>query len=173
MVKQLLQEAEREIWPTSQERKYLRLGRDGKVFYITEAEAMEEEVLAGPRKKLSLEEMLGDEWNCRVEWANQLKERISFVHQMMRDDDQRPSRYEPVYNTLWDEYRDAIESLRDLDREPVDQFRDKVVGRLKEMVVKLNTMCDNWNPDLFNSYEQMLICHEKNLDLMAALQKVA
>ena len=70
---------------------------------------MGEEVLAGPRKKLSPEEILADEWNCRIEWANQLKERISVVHQIMRDDDRSPSQYEPVYNTLWDQYRNAIE----------------------------------------------------------------
>jgi len=172
MVEQLLQEAERETWPASQERNYLRLV-GGKVVYIPEAEAMEEEVLAGPRKKLSLEEILGDEWNCRVEEANQLKERISLIHQMMRDDERRPSQYEPAYNTLWDEYRNAIESLRELDSEAVSQFRDEVEARVKEMAARLNTMCDNWNPSLLSSYEQMLICHEKNLDLMAVLQKVA
>ncbi len=138
MVEQLLQEAERETWPASQERKYLRLVR-GKVIYISEAEAMEEEVLAGPRKRLSGEEILVGEWNDRVEWANRLKERISFVHQMMRDDDGRPSQYELAYDALWDQYGDAIESLRELDSEVVSQFRDRVEARIREMVVKLNS----------------------------------
>lgn len=172
MVEQLLQEAEQETRPASQDRKYLRLVR-GKVVYISEAEAMEEKVLAGPRKKLSLEEILGDEWNCRVGEANQLKERISLIHQMMKDDDQRPSQYETIYNTLWGEYRNVIESLRELDSETVDRFRDAVAARVKELEAKLNTMCDNWNPSLFSSYEQMLACYEKNSDLVRALQKVA
>jgi len=171
MVKQLevLQEAERETWPVSQERKYLRLV-GGKVIYISEAEALEEEVLAGPRKRLSEWDILVAEWNCRVEWANQLKERISFVHQMMRGDIQSPSQYEPAYNTLWNQYKDAIESLRELDSETVAQFRDKMVARVKELEVKLNAMCDNWDPEDFDEFEQMLACYERNFDLMAALQ---
>ena len=158
----LLQEAKQETWPASEERKYLRVIK-GKVVYISEAEAMKEEVLAGPRKTLSGADIFLAEWDFRVRWANQLKERISLVHQMMRDDEQRPSQYEPAYNTLWGEYRDAIESLRELDSEPVGQFRDKVVARVKELEVKLSAMCDSWD-------EQMLACYEKNFDLMTALQ---
>lgn len=166
MVKQLLQEAERETWPASQERKYLRLV-GGKIIYISEVEVMEEEVLAGPRKKLSEEALLVAEWNCRAEQANQLKERISFVHQMMRDDDETPSQYEPAYITLWSEYRDAIESLRELDSETVNQFRDKVVAGVKGLEVRLNAVCGNWDPDAF---EQLLVCYEKSFDLVVALQ---
>lgn len=169
MVEQLLQEAEQETRPASQDRKYLRLVR-GKVVYISETEAMEEEVLAGPRKKLSLEEILGDEWNCRVGEANQLKERISLIHQMMKDDDQRPSQCEPAYNTLWDEYRNAIESLRELDTEPVDQFRDKVVAKVVEIKARLNNLCNDWAPDYFDYFERMLTLYEKLHDQALALR---
>lgn len=169
MVEQLLLEAEQETWPASREKKYLRLV-GGKVIYISEAEAVEEEVLAGPRKKLSGEDILVAEWNCRVEWANQLKERISFVLQMMRDDDQRPSQCEPAYNTLWGQYREAIESLRELDSEAVDQFRDKVVARVRELEVRINSLCDDWDPDYLDYFERTLACYEKNFDLMVALQ---
>ena len=165
MVEQLLQEAEQETWPVSQERKYLRLVR-GKVIYISEAEAMEEEVLAGPRKTLSVEEILVAEWNCRVEQVNQLKERISLIHQMMRDDDQRPSQYEPAYDTLWDEYRAAIESLRELDSEAVDQFRNKIIARVKELEARINNLCD---PDYFDYFERMLALYEKTRDQAVAL----
>ena len=171
MVEQLLQEAEQETLSASQEGKYLRLV-GGKVIYISEAEAMEEEVLAGPRRKLSGQDILVAEWNCRVEWANQLKERISLVHQMMRDDDQRPSQYEPAYKTLWDEYKDAIENLRELDSEAVDQFGDRVVARLKELETRINDLCDTWDQHYFDYFEQILVCYEKNYDLMVALQKV-
>lgn len=169
MVEQLLREAEQETWSASQERKYLRLV-GGKVIYISEAEAVEEEVLAGPRKKLNGENILVAEWNCRVEWANQMKERISFLHQMMRDDDQRPSQYEPAYKTLWRHYREAIESLRELDSKAVDQFRDKVTARVKELEVRINNLCDDWDPDYFDYFERTLACYEKNFDLMMALQ---
>lgn len=165
MVKQLLRDAEQKTWPVSQERQYLRLVA-GKVIYISETEAMEEEVLAGPRKKLSVEEILGDEWNCRVEEANQLKERISLVHQMIREDVQSPSQYESVYDTLWDEYRDAVGSLRELDSGAVDQFRDKVVARLKELEARINNLCD---PDYFDYFEQTLALYEKTHDQSVAL----
>lgn len=162
----LLQEAERETRLASEERKYLRLV-EGKVIYISEAEAMEEEVLASPRKRLSDEDILVAEWNDRVEWANQLKERISFIHQMMRDDDQRPSQYEPAYNTLWDEYRNAIESLREIDSEPVSQFRDKVTARVGELPVRLNAVCGNGDTE---DFEQMLALFEKLHDQALALR---
>lgn len=167
---EVLQEAEREVWPSSQERKYLRLGGDGKVIYISETEAMEEEVLAGPRKKLTEKEILVSEWNDRVEWANQLKERISLVHQMMRDDNQRPSQYEPVYNALWSQYGDAVKSLRELDAKAVDQFRDRVVARVKELETRINDLCDNWDLVYFDYFERTLVCYEKNYDLIVALQ---
>ena len=169
MVKQLLQEAEREVWPASQERKYLRLV-GGKVIYISEAEAMEEEVLAGPRKRLSPEDLLVAEWNDRIEVANQLKERISFVHQMRRDDDRRPSQYEPAYNILWSEYRDAIKSLRELNSEAVDQFRDRVVARIKELKTRINNLCNDWDPDYIDYFERMLTLYEKLHDQALALR---
>lgn len=165
MVKQLLQEAEQETWPILQEKRYLRLV-GGKVFYISEAEAMKEEVLAGPGRKLSVEEILGDEWNCRVEEANQLKERISLVHRMIRDDAQSPSQYESVYDTLWDEYRDAVESLRELGSGAVNQFGDKVLARLKELEARINNLCD---PDYFDYFERMLTLYEKTHDQAVAL----
>ena len=165
----LLQEAKQETRLASEERKYLRLV-GGRVVYISEAEAMEEEVLAGPRKRLSPEDLLVAEWNDRIEVTNQLKERISFVHQMMRDDNQRPSQYEPAYNILWGEYRDAIKSLRELDSEPVDQFRDKVVARVKELEARINNLCEGWDPDYFDYFEQMFALYEKNFDLVVTLQ---
>jgi len=168
MVKQLIQEAERETWPVSQERKYLRLVR-GKVVYISEAEVMEEEIPAGPHKRPSDEEILVAEWNDRVEWANQLKEQISVVHQMMRDDIQRPSQYELVYNTLWDEYRDAVESLREINSETVDQFVHKVAARVKELEARINNLCDDWDPDYFDYFERVLACYEKTYDQALAL----
>ena len=165
----LLQVAEQETRLASEERKYLRLV-EGKVICISEAEAMEEEVLAGPRKKLSPEDLLVAEWNDRIEVANQLKTRISFVHQMMRDDDQRPSQYEPAYNTLWDEYRNSIENLREIDSKPVDQFRDKVVARVKELEVRINNLYKDWDPDYFDYSERMLSLYEKLHDQALALR---
>lgn len=168
MVKQLLQEAERETWPASQEGKYLRLV-SGEVICISEAEAMEEEVLASPRKKLSEEDILVAEWNCRIEWAEQLKERISLVHRMMGDDEQRPSQYEPAYNSLWNQYRDAVESLRELDSEAIDQFRSKVLTRLKELEARINSLNDLKDPDYFDYYEKMLAVYALTHDQAVVL----
>ena len=165
----LLQEAKQETRLASEERKYLRLV-GGRVVYISEAEAMEEEVLAGPRKRLSPEDLLVAEWNDRIEVANQLKERISFVHQMRRDDDRRPSQYEPAYNILWGEYRDAIKSLRELDSEAVDQFRDRVVARVKELKARINNLWEDWDPDYFDYSERMLALYEKLHDQALALR---
>ena len=175
MVKQLLRETDQEaeeILSASQEKKYLRLGTDGKVYYITAAETMVEEVLAGPSRKLSIEEILADELNCRIRLANQLKERAGIVHQMMRDDSRRLSLYRDDYTILWYEYRDAIEDIIELDSRTVSQFRDKVAARIEELAVRINTMCDNWDPEGFDDFEQTLACYEKDYDLMAALQKV-
>ena len=164
MAKQLLQETE-EVLPAPQEKKYLRLV-GGKVVYITEAEVRQEEVLAKPTE-LSDQDILVSEWNCRVGRAEQLKERISFVHQAMRDDE--PSQYESDYNALWDQYRDAIESLKELDTGTIDRFRDEVVAMVRELEVRLNAMFDNWDPGYFDYFERMLTCYEKNYDLMMAL----
>jgi len=158
--------------PTVGEKKYLRL-IGGKVVYISEAEVMKEEVLAGPYKRLSDEEILVAEWNDRVKWANQLKEHISAVYQMMRNDDETPSGYEPVYHSLWNEYRKAVESLRELDCGAVDQFRNKVVARVNELEARINHLCDNWDLDYFDYFEQTLGCYEKNRDLMLALDEDA
>lgn len=167
MVEQLSQEAERETWLASRERKYLRLVA-GKVILVFEAEVMEEVVLAKPRV-LTDQDIIVCEWDDRVKKAEQLKELISLVHKMMRADERRPSRYQADYDALWDEYRDAITDLRELDAETIDEFRDKVATRAKELEVKLNTMCDNWNPNDFDDFEQTLACYERNYDLMMAL----
>jgi len=171
MAKQLLQEMEREteeVPPAPQEGKYLRLV-GGKVIYITEAEVREEEVLAKPTE-LTDRDVFVFEWNDRIKRAEQLKERISLIHQMMRDDEQRPSQYDSDYNALWGQYRDAITSLRELDSEPVDRFRDKVVARVMESKVRLNAVDGNRDPNDFDIYERMFACYEKNFDLMVALQ---
>jgi hypothetical protein len=89
---------------------------------------------------------------------------------MMRDDDQRPSQYETVYNTLWDEYRNTIESLRELDSDAVNQFRNKVLARVKELEIRINDLSDDWDPDYFDYFERILACYEKNYDLMVALR---
>ena len=168
MGEQLLQEAEQETWPAL-EKKYLRLGADGKVYYITKAEAMEEEVLARQRV-LTDQDILVLEWNDRVKRGEELKEQISLIHKMMLVDERRPSRYQSDYDALWDEYRDAIADLRELDSEAVSQFRDEVVVRVKELGVKLNAMCDNWNPNSFDDFEQTLACYEMDFDLMMVLK---
>lgn len=177
MVKQIERET-KEVAP--QERRYLRLV-GGKVVYISEAEVKEEEVLARPRVLTDPAEwnypvIFVSEWNDRVKRAEELRERISMVHQMMRDDDRTPFRYERDYKMLWYEYRDAIESLREIenlsgvDFEPIDRFKDRVAIRVGELKVRLNAMCDDWDPDDFGIFEQVLACYEKNSDLLAALQ---
>ena len=101
--------------------------------------------------------------------ANQLNKQISSVHQMMRDDGQRPSRYEPAYNTLMDQYRDSIAGLRELDPENVSQFREKVKARINGLKARMDDLCNDWDPAYFGYFERMLVCYEKNSDLLAAL----
>ena len=160
----------------SGEARYLRLGADGKVYYITAVETRKEEILARPRGELSDQDIIVFEWNDRVKRAEQLKGGISLAHKMVRVDDQMPSRYQADYDALWGEYRDAITDLIELDSEPVARFRDKVAAKLKELELKVNAVCDsydNWDPDNFDEFERMLVCYEKNFDLMVVLQKVA
>jgi len=153
----------------TEEPRYLRLGADGKTFYITRVEAMKEEVLAGPREELSQEAILISEWNYRVERAEQLREQISLVHKMMRVDEQRPSQYRADYDTLWDEYRDAIDDLREIDFGSVDEFKDKVVARLKELEDRISSLNDLNDPDYFDYYEKTLTLYEKIHDQAVAL----
>ena len=148
-----------------QEAKYMRL-IGGKIVYVTASEAAEEEVLARPRV-LTDQDIVVFEWNDRVKRVEQLKERISLVHQMVRDDEQRPSQYEPDYNTLWDQYRHVIGGLREIDSEPVSQFRDKVIARVGELPVRLNAVCGNGD---IEDFEQMLALFEKLHDQALALR---
>lgn len=89
---------------------------------------------------------------------------------MMRDDDQRPSQYEPAYNTLWDEYRDSIENLREIDSDLVDQFRDKVVAKVKELKARINNLWEDWDPDYIDYLERMFALYEKLHDQALALR---
>ncbi len=143
------------------EAKYARLV-DGKIIYVTKVDVAQEEVLSATDDRLG-------EWNRLVREAERVRERISFVHQIRRDDDQRPSQYEVAYNTLWDEYRDSIENLRKIDSKPVEQFRDKVVTRVKELKARINNLCEDWDPDYFDYSERMLALYEKLYDQAVAL----
>lgn len=156
--------------PEFGEAKYLRL-IGGKVHCITAAEAITEEVLTRPRI-LTDQDMIVLEWNDRVKVAERLKEQISLTHEMMREDERRPSRYQAGYSALWDEYSEAIKDLREIDSEWVRQFRDKVVAMVEELTVQINAMLGNWDPEGFGDFEQVLARYEGNYDLMMALQKV-
>lgn len=152
----------------SEEAKYLRLGADG-IYYITAAEANREEVLARPRRELSNLEIIVFEWNDRVKRAEELKDRISVVYQQILDDPQSPSQYESDYKALWDQYRDI--DLEEIDSQWFSEFRDKVAPRLKELGVKMNAVCDNWDPADFEDFEKLLASYEKNFDLSVALAR--
>lgn len=155
----------------SGEARYLRLGADGKVYYITAAEANREEVLAGPRRELSNQDIIVLEWNDRVKVAEDLKEQISVVYLLILDDPQSPSQHEPDYKALWDQYRDAIDDLREIDSGWVSQFRDRVAAKIKILEARMLAMCDNWNPADFEDFESLLASYEKNFDLSVALAR--
>lgn len=141
--------------------RYLRLV-DGKVVYITEEEAMQEEVLATPDDKLG-------EWAKLVQEAEKIKERAGYLHQAMRDDDQRPSQFEPDYRMLWYRYQEVAYKLRQIDSRLVDEFEVRVVLRVLELKDRLNVMSEVWNPDDFEDFEELLALYEKNYDLMEVL----
>lgn len=144
-----------------QEAKYARLV-DGKIIYITEAEVAEEEVLA------TTDDELG-KWDSFIQQAEQMKQRISIVHQMMRDDVRRPSQYLIDYDELWYRYREVIGHLRMINPEFVEQFGDKVVAKVKELEVRLGAMYGAWNPDDFEDFEELLALYEKLHDQAVAL----
>jgi len=133
--------------------RYLRL-IDSKVVSVTEQEVMQEEELAIP-----------DEWARLIHEANTIKERAGYLHQAMRDD----SQFENDYRLLWFEYQEIVYQLREINPQAIVQFRDKVVTRIKELEIRLNTMCDAWNPVDFEDFEELLALYEKNCDLMEAL----
>ena len=139
-----------------QEAKYTRLV-GGKVIYITEAEAMAEEIVIVSEDT---------EWDSLVKEANLIRERAGYLHQAMRDDDKRPSEYERDYRTLWWLYSATVCHI---NNEAVDQFKEKVVARVKELEVRLNTMCDAWDPDDLDDFEQLLAFYEKLYDQTEAL----
>ena len=58
----------------------------------------------------------------------------------------------------------------ELDSRAVNQFRDKVEARVKELEARVNDLSDGWDPDYFDYFERTLACYEKNYDLMMALQ---
>jgi hypothetical protein len=166
MVEKLLREMASGTPLAPPERQYLRLIGGN---YVSYAEAVEEDTLARPPRGLTDEKI--SEWNLTVDRANRLTEQISLVHKMMTDDDQRPSRYEPAYKTLWSQYKDAIESLRKLDSEAVNRFKVKVVARVKELEARIEDLSDNWDPVYFDYFERTLACYEKNYDLMVTLDE--
>ncbi|GAI77551.1 unnamed protein product [marine sediment metagenome] len=144
-----------------QEAKYIRL-IGGKVVYITEFEAMAEEVVTVP----------GDtEWDSLVKEANLIRERAGYLHQAMRDDDKRPSEYECDYQMLWWLYSAAICHLRQINNEVVDQFKEKVIVRIKELEIRLDAMCDAWDSDGFEDFERLLALYEKLYDQAVALAR--
>ena len=147
--------------------KYARLGRNGKVYYVTESEAMAEEVLTTPEDTVR---------DSLVREANLIKERISVVHQMMREDERRPSQYRVDCDMLWYRYQEIIHRLREINPEPIDQFRDKVVARINELEVRLNTYyllsdAGVWNPGDFDDFERLLALYEKSYDQAAVLSR--
>jgi len=109
------------------------------------------------------------QWNSLVEEANLVKERIGVIHDLMREDERRPPQYEHEYRILWYQYMQVIYRLRQIDSQGVDSFREKVVSRVKELEVRLNAMCDAWNPDDFEEFERMLALYEKLYDQAEAL----
>jgi len=136
----------------AQEAKYIRLVQD-KIVYITEAEALAEEVLAVTGDRLGEQARLVSE-------ANRLKERIGFIHQAMREDG--PSQFEADYDMLWYQYWEVAYQLRLINPEFVDQFRDKVAARVEELAVRINAICDDGDdPDYLDG---ILACYEVTAD---------
>ncbi len=153
-----------------QEAKYIRL-IGGTVVYISDSEALAEEVLTTTGDRLG-------EWNRLVQEANLVKERISILHQAMRDDEQSPSQYQTDYDMLWHRYIEIVWQLRQINPESVDQFKDKVVAKVKEVEVRLDVIFDAWDPDdedVWNlrqanpELEWLLVLYEKLYDLAVAL----
>lgn len=142
-----------------QEAKYIRL-IGGKVVYITDAEAMTEEIVTVPEDT---------EWDSLVKEANLIRERAGYLHQAIRDDDKRPSEYERDYRELWWLYSAAVCHLSQTNNEAVAQFKEKVVAKVKELEVRLNAMFDAWDPDDLDDFEQLLAFYEKLYDQAVAL----
>lgn len=142
-----------------QEAKYMRLIGD-KVHYITESEAMAEAVLTIPEDTVR-DSLVGE--------ANLIKERAGIVHQMMREDEQRPSQYQADYDMLWHRYQEIVERVREINPESVDRFRDEVVARVKELEVRYTAIHDARNPDDFDDFEELLALYEKLYDQAVAL----
>ncbi len=143
-----------------EEARYARL-IGGKVVYVPESEVLAEEVLAVTGDRLGEQARLVSE-------ANRLKERIGFIHQAMRDG-QGPVQFEADYDDLRYQYWEVIYQLRLINPEFVDQFRDKVEARAKELEVRVKAICDNWDPDDFDNFEELRALCELTIDQASVL----
>lgn len=147
---------------TQQEKQHLRVIWDNYVFVEADTPVRQQEGLTDDKVS---------EWNRAVDWANQLTAQISLLHNMIRDDDQKPSQYESAYRTLLGQYVDAIKNLKKLDPEAVDHFKSKMLARVKELEARMNDLCESWDPDYSGYFERILVCYEKSYDLMVALDE--
>ena len=159
-----LQETSSETRATPHCRHHLRLIGDDHVPVVESAG----ETLLSPQQGLADKDI--ERWNCIVDQANQLIDKLAFIHQMMRDEDS-PSEYRPAYTTLWRQYEGVIANLWELEPEAIVQFNDRVMARVRELAARADDLLDDWDSAYSYYLERTIACYEQNHDLMVALDK--
>ena len=136
-----------------EEPQYMRLGRDGKVYYITRAEALlEEKVEVAPES----------EWDRRVRGANRLGEFAVKVHRQMyytNKDTVLPA-LRRAHRTAMLKYTEQVVALAYISPDLVRQLLVKCLEHQHFLKRKLDMMQRMWRERLFSQFQKTLLQYE-------------
>ena len=143
-----------------EEPQYMRLGRDGKVYYITRTEALSE-VEVAPES----------EWDRRVREANRLGEFVVKIHCLMyytNKDTVLPA-LRRAYRIAMLKYACQVVALAYISPDPVRQLLVKCLERQRFLGRKLDMMQRMWEERLFGQFQKTLLQYEVTYEQAQAL----
>jgi len=140
----------------------MRLGRDGKVYYITRTEALlEEKVEIAPES----------EWDRLVREANRLGDFAVKVHHQMyytNKDTVLPA-LRRAHRTAMLKYTEQVIALACISPDPVRRLLVKCLERQHFLERKLNMMQRMWRERLFGQFQKTLLQYEVTCEQVWAL----
>ena len=144
------------------EPQYMRLGRDGKVYYITRTEALlEEKVEIAPES----------EWDRLVREANRLGDFAVKVHHQMyytNKDTVLPA-LRRAHRTAMLKYTELVAALAYTSPDLVRQLLVKCLERQRFLERKLDMMQRMWEERLFGQFQKTLLQYEVTYEQAQAL----
>ena len=145
-----------------EEPQYMRLGRDGKVYYITRTEALlEEKVEIAPES----------EWDRLVREANRLGDFAVKVHHQMyytNKDTVLPA-LRRAHRTAMLKYTELVAALAYISPDLVRQLLVKCLERQHFLERKLDMMQRMWRERLFGQFQKTLLQYEVTYEQAQAL----